>query len=104
MRSPPSVVAATTGRASRETSRVLMRQLRRAMREPGPWGLSASAAGVGAGDLALGAPERRGALAAVAGRGRPGFWACWGEEPRSVPPRGSGSAGSAAIPLETSLH
>ncbi len=34
MRRPPSVVAATTGRASRETRRVLMRQLRRAIREP----------------------------------------------------------------------
>lgn len=36
MRMPPSVVAATTGSASRETRRVLMRQLRSAIREPGP--------------------------------------------------------------------
>lgn len=34
IRSPPSEVAATTGRVSSATRRVLMRQLRRAMREP----------------------------------------------------------------------
>ncbi|CAM5696393.1 hypothetical protein SANTM175S_02793 [Streptomyces antimycoticus] len=38
MRNAPRVVAATTGSVSRETSRVLMRQLRRAMRLPGPLG------------------------------------------------------------------
>ncbi len=45
IRIPPSVVAAMTGSARRETRRVLMRQLRRATRGPrsgppstGPWG------------------------------------------------------------------
>ena len=98
MRRPPSVVAATTGRASSETRRVLMRQLRSAIREPGPLGpFGLRAAALGSGRRRC--PPRRGAparVAAVAGRCRPWFWACWGEEPRSVPPRGSGSA--AALP------
>ncbi len=38
MRQAPRVVAATTGSASSDTRRVEMRQLRRAIREPGPGG------------------------------------------------------------------
>ncbi len=96
IRRPPSVVAATTGRASRETRRVLMRQLRRATRDPvltGPRGLSAETGS----DPAPAAPPERWARSLVSpAAAGPGFWACWGEEPRSVPPRGSCSA--AALP------
>lgn len=53
IRSAPSEVAATTGRASSETSRVEMRQLRRAIRGPGPVG---PVGGFRAGD-GLAAPE-----------------------------------------------
>lgn len=111
MRKPPSVVAATTGRVSSDTRRVLMRQFCMARREPGPLGAFGIAASCSTGVAAPTAP----ALAALALPGLPRpfalpaeesrpvpsapgprFWACWGEEPRSVPPRGSCSA--AALP------
>ena len=94
MRSAPSVVAATTGSASRETRRVLMRQLRRAIRDGAGRALGRLDRRRAAADAPAGQRRRRRALGA-AGR-RPaavrGFWARWGEEPRSVPPCGSGSA------------
>lgn len=91
MRSAPSEVAATTGSASSETRRVEMRQFRRAIREPGPLGpVFGFAAGLG-GAVAPGRAERSPLPPTSAG---PGFWACWGEEPRSAPPCGSGSAGA----------
>ncbi len=100
IRIPPSEVAATTGRASSDTSRVEMRQLRRAMREPGPdgpWLRVCLAAGAWLDDADAPAgpvvPERPGRSApSPAGAG---FWACWGEELTAmgpVPPCGSGSA------------
>ncbi|CAM5226275.1 hypothetical protein SAURM35S_06318 [Streptomyces aurantiogriseus] len=94
MRSVPSVVAATTGRVSSATRRVEMRQLRSATREP-VLGEPAGGCTVGVGGRAFadvdaaGRPER--SPLSPDGPG-PGFWACWGEEPRSVPPCGSGSA------------
>ncbi len=108
MRKPPSVVAATTGRVSSDTSRVLMRQFCMARREPGPlgaFGIATSCSVDPALALALAlmdfprpfaftaAAEESGPAPSTAG---PRFWACWGEEPRSVPPRGSCSA--AALP------
>ena len=98
IRRAPSVVAATTGSASSETRRVLMRQLRRAIREPGPSGPCGSERGRGSasplGRRRAGARSARHRCRRTAAG--PWFWACWGEEPRSVPPRGSGSA--AALP------
>lgn len=113
IRKPPSVVAATTGRVSSDTSRVLMRQFCMARREPGPLGAFGIATSCSAGPagsagpafaltlaftdfprpFAFTAAEVSGPAPSTAG---PRFWACWGEEPRSVPPRGSCSA--AALP------
>ncbi len=111
IRSAPSEVAATTGRASRETRRVEMRQLRRAIRGPGPVG--PAALGLAGGVASGAAPGRPAAAADPPLRpwaeefppGRPeesdpaavgaGFWARWGEELPAlgpVPPCGSGSA------------
>ncbi len=87
MRSPPSVVAATTGRASSETRRVLMRQLRSAMREPAdvdPAGVRGSVASAPPTAVVPDCCARSPPSPAA-----PAFWACWGEEPRSFPPRGS---------------
>ncbi len=95
IRSAPSEVAATTGSASSETRRVEIRQLRRAIRDPGPEGPAAGfRAGAGpAGPGGADAPGRPGrSPPSPAG---PGFWACWGEGPPfmgPVPPCGSGSA------------
>ena len=97
MRSAPSEVAATTGSASSETRRVEMRQLRSAIRGPGPLGPFGGLHGrrrrpedPGGVRTRRGAPERSPPSPASAG---PGFWACWGEEPLvPVPPCGSGSA------------
>ncbi len=113
IRKPPSVVAATTGRVSSDTSRVLMRQFCMARREPGPLGAFGIASSCSAGPAGAAGPafaltlaftdfprpfaftaaEVSGPAPSTAG---PRFWACWGEEPRSVPPRGSCSA--AALP------
>lgn len=108
MRKPPSVVAATTGRVSSDTSRVLMRQFCMANREPGPLGAFGIATSLSAGSSLFALPRglRRAfpftaftvaeeSVPAPSTAG-PRFWACWGEEPRSVPPRGSCSA--AALP------
>ncbi len=95
MRRAPSEVAATTGRASSETRRVEMRQLRRATREPVSFAFFALGAGAGVPGAGAAAPVRavRSPLSpACAG---PWFWACWGEELTAegpVPPCGSGSA------------
>ncbi|GHB65315.1 hypothetical protein GCM10010377_65370 [Streptomyces viridiviolaceus] len=61
MRNAPSEVAATTGRASSDTRRVEIRQLRRAIRGPGPDGPFGgfTAAGPGGGVEAVG-PGRPG--------------------------------------------
>lgn len=106
MRKPPSVVAATTGRVSSDTSRVLMRQFCMARREPGPlgaFGIAASLPSAGSSVFALPRGLRRAFAFTVVEESEPApstagprFWACWGEEPRSVPPRGSCSA--AALP------
>lgn len=94
MRSAPSEVAATTGSASSDTRRVEIRQLRSAIREPGPvgpfGGLTVGAVGFGAPEGV--APERAPPSPDATW---PGFWACWGEELPllgAVPPCGSGSA------------
>src|SRR4051812_33579270 len=96
MRSAPSEVAATTGSASSDTRRVEMRQLRSATREPGPDGpLAGLTGGVGFGEPeGADTPERPERSPPSPDGDWPGFWACWGEEPRSVPPCGSGSAGA----------
>ncbi len=93
MRIPPSVVAATTGRASSDTRRVEMRQLRRAMREPESIAGVFLGGSVGVG--AAGVPPRPARSAPPPDGVGPGFWACWGEELTAmgpVPPCGSGSA------------
>ncbi len=110
MRSAPSEVAAMTGSASSDTRRVEMRQLRRAMREPGPVapfaGLAAFAAGVGEPEPA---PPGVADEADTPGRplrsppspdgAWPGFWACWGEELPFMGPVPSCDSGSAeALP------
>ncbi|GGT30070.1 hypothetical protein GCM10010254_58420 [Streptomyces chromofuscus] len=105
IRSAPSEVAATTGSVSSATSRVEIRQLRRAIRGPGPLTpCGGFTVGVGAepGDAeapgrpeaedAPGRPERGPPSPVGAG---PWPWACWGEELPAmgpVPPCGSGSA------------
>lgn len=106
IRSPPSEVAATTGSVSSATRRVLMRQLRRAIRDPTSPGTELDKAG-GTGE----APPPPACAVPVdpplpplspEGAG-PGFWVCWGEEPRRFR-RGLLLRRSTAIPLETSLH
>ncbi|MFF8847050.1 hypothetical protein ACF08N_30775 [Streptomyces sp. NPDC015127] len=88
IRSPPSVVAATTGRVSRETRRVLMRQFRSAMREPVSVGPFAEDGVFPPSAEDAEAPEREPRSPLSPGAAGPWLWACWGEEPRSVP-RGS---------------
>src|SRR5690606_28161900 len=82
-----------TGSASSDTSRVEMRQLRRAIRGPGPEGSFDGRAGAdSAGPPGADAPGRS---PPSPDTGRPGIWACWGEElpgMAPVPPCGSGSA------------
>ncbi len=111
IRKPPRLVAATTGRVSSDTSRVLMRQFCMCRREPGPGGALGIAASFSADSSVFALPlllplglsrealaftlEESGPAPSTAG---PRPWACWGDEPRSVPPRGSCSAAASPRP------